>query len=540
MDLATESVVVVPPLAKVNNNSSTDSVTTATLVNNNNQLIMDEELFTPIQKFYDNCNIFITGGTGFLGKMLINKLLTSCSSIDTIYLLVRNKKGKDVHSRIEDIFDDPIFDIMKRKVPKFRRKVQGVPGDCMLPGLGLTSADKQLLVKNVNIVFHMAATVRFDEKLKIAMQINVQACKDVMQICSEMVNLKSIVHVSTAYTQCPQRYIEEKFYPPPLDSGEMLVLTKCTSDKLLECITPVLLDKWPNTYTFTKAIAEDVVHQHGAGLPIGMFRPGIVISTYRDPVSGWIDNFYGPTGAIAGAGTGVIRTLRANPNAAANMVPVDLCVNGIIATAWNVGERYAEKICPMTDIPVFNFCTAPTNQLTWGDFTIKTTKYGLMYPTLKSIWYLCYANNPNKFMHMASILFLHYLPALLIDAFAICIGKKPRLLNTYKKIHRFMNVIEFFAMRQWDYQQDNLIEMWTSLSEKDKDIFFFDMRQLDWDLFLQHYFRGIRQYLLNDPLETIPEALVRWNRLYWIHQCVKVVVFLILLRIAWWLMSLFI
>lgn len=121
----------------------------------------------------------------------------------------------------------------------------------------------------------MAATVRFDEKLKVAMQINVQACKDVMQICSEMVALKSVVHVSTAYTQCPQRYIEEKFYPPPLDSGEMLVLTKCTSDKLLECITPVLLDKWPNTYTFTKAIAEDVVHQHGSGLPIGMFRPGI-------------------------------------------------------------------------------------------------------------------------------------------------------------------------------------------------------------------------------------------------------------------------
>lgn len=121
----------------------------------------------------------------------------------------------------------------------------------------------------------MAATVRFDEKLKTAMQINVQACKDILQICSEMINLRSVVHVSTAYTQCPRRYIEEKFYPPPLDSGEMLMLTKFTSDKMLECITPVLLDKWPNTYTFTKAIAEDVVHQHGNGLPIGMFRPGI-------------------------------------------------------------------------------------------------------------------------------------------------------------------------------------------------------------------------------------------------------------------------
>lgn len=38
---------------------------------------------------------------------------------------------------------------MKRKVPKYRRKVQGIAGDCMLPGLGITSADKAVLVKNV-------------------------------------------------------------------------------------------------------------------------------------------------------------------------------------------------------------------------------------------------------------------------------------------------------------------------------------------------------------------------------------------------------
>lgn len=494
-----------------------------------------DDKVTPVQQFYSGCNIFVTGGTGFLGKMLINKLLTSCSNIDKIFLLIRKKKGKDVSTRIEEIFDGAIFDIKK-----FRHKIHGIAGDCMLPGLGITNLDKQILVKEVNIVFHMAATVRFDEKLKIAMQINVQACKDVMQICSEMLHLKSVVHVSTAYTQCPQRRVEERFYAPPIDSGKILVLTECASDKLLESITPILLDKWPNTYTFTKAIAEDVIHQHGRGLPVGMFRPGIVISTYKDPVSGWIDNFYGPTGAIAGAGTGVIRTLRCNPNANANMVPVDLCVNGIITSAWDVANRYNTKITLGPEIPVYNFCTSPENQLTWGDFTIKTTKYGLMYPTLKSIWYLCYANNPNQLMHLLSILFLHYLPAIIIDAFALIIGKKPRLLNTYKKIHRFMNVIEYFSMRQWDYQMDNLNGLWNKLSKKDKEIFFFDMSQLDWDLFLQHYFRGIRQYLLKDPLETIPEALVRWNRLYWLHQSLKGVVFLLLLRLIWWIVSLFI
>lgn len=38
------------------------------LPNCNGSVVMDEESMTPIQKFYDNCNVFITGGTGFLGK----------------------------------------------------------------------------------------------------------------------------------------------------------------------------------------------------------------------------------------------------------------------------------------------------------------------------------------------------------------------------------------------------------------------------------------------------------------------------------------
>lgn len=79
------------------------------IINNNTtyQPIIEEKL-TPIQSFLSGSQIFITGGTGFLGKMLINKLLTSCPTIDTIYLLIRNKKGKDVHTRVEDVFHDSV------------------------------------------------------------------------------------------------------------------------------------------------------------------------------------------------------------------------------------------------------------------------------------------------------------------------------------------------------------------------------------------------------------------------------------------------
>lgn len=36
-----------------------------------------------------------------------------------------------------------------------------------------------------------------------------------------------------------------------------------------------ILGNWPNTYAFTKAMAEDLVKKESRGLPIGMFRPAI-------------------------------------------------------------------------------------------------------------------------------------------------------------------------------------------------------------------------------------------------------------------------
>lgn len=36
-----------------------------------------------------------------------------------------------------------------------------------------------------------------------------------------------------------------------------------------------LLGKWPNTYTFTKAVAENVIKKQAGDMPIGIFRPAI-------------------------------------------------------------------------------------------------------------------------------------------------------------------------------------------------------------------------------------------------------------------------
>lgn len=78
-----------------------------------------------------------------------------------------------------------------------------IPGDCSITGLGLTITDRQKLISQVNIVFHVAATVRFDENLKLSYSINVNGTADVIELCKQMKNLKvklRIFHPMTNFT----------------------------------------------------------------------------------------------------------------------------------------------------------------------------------------------------------------------------------------------------------------------------------------------------------------------------------------------------
>lgn len=89
----------------------------------------------------------------------------------------------------------------------------------------------------MNIVFHVAATVKFDEALKKASSINVRAVRDIMKLVQQMPNLKSFVHVSTAFSNCIQQIIEERVYPPPMDYRRLLTVADALPDDILTSIT---------------------------------------------------------------------------------------------------------------------------------------------------------------------------------------------------------------------------------------------------------------------------------------------------------------
>lgn len=56
-----------------------------------------------IPEYYEGKNVLLTGATGFMGKVLLEKLLRSCPKVKAVYALVRHKAGQTPEERIEEI-----------------------------------------------------------------------------------------------------------------------------------------------------------------------------------------------------------------------------------------------------------------------------------------------------------------------------------------------------------------------------------------------------------------------------------------------------
>jgi len=69
---------------------------------------MDETPASDIPRWYAGQKIFVTGATGFMGKILVEKLLRCCPDVSTIYIIIRNKKGRTATQRLEDFLNCPV------------------------------------------------------------------------------------------------------------------------------------------------------------------------------------------------------------------------------------------------------------------------------------------------------------------------------------------------------------------------------------------------------------------------------------------------
>lgn len=92
----------------------------------------------------------------------------------------------------------------------------------------------------------------------------------------------------------------------------------------------------PNTYTFTKKLAEHVCFDYKTEkkLPLVIYRPSIISSAEVEPIQGWMDSLNGPAALLFAYWAGLKRTLYCRKDSSFDCVPVDICTKGLIVAAW--------------------------------------------------------------------------------------------------------------------------------------------------------------------------------------------------------------
>lgn len=148
-------------------------------------------------------------------------------------------------------------------------------GDVSEPDLGLSAVDRATLVDNVNVVIHSAATLDFNETLRSTVVTNLLGTRRVMELASQLRNLASVVHVSSAYVNSFELECDEVLYPLKCDVKKVTDLVEGLTDDALLDVQKDLLGDHPNTYTFTKHFAEHEVAKYADRLPCGIVRPSM-------------------------------------------------------------------------------------------------------------------------------------------------------------------------------------------------------------------------------------------------------------------------
>ncbi|KAF9424208.1 hypothetical protein HW555_000601 [Spodoptera exigua] len=435
-----------------------------------------------VQQFYHGSTAFMTGGSGFLGKQLIEKLLRA-TKISKIYVLLRCKKGKTVQQRLEETLKDPLYDKLREQQPDFVDKVVAVSGDVSELKLGLSEKDWNTIADEVDLIFHLAATTRFDETLKTATFINVRGTREIVTLGKACKKLRSFVYVSTAFSHARDEYVYgevlEKFSPSPVSPETMIGIAETMEEERIIDITTKLIKSWPNTYTFTKAIAEDIVNTMGKDLPICVVRPAVVTCTIREPAPGWVDKscIYGASGYMYAVGLGVSHVAYGNHSNQLDLVPVDYVNNTILAAAWETA-RLKSSAPEENEIKIYVVSSRSRNPVTWSDLQIIMAKEGRKFPTPQAVGYTFAWCTSNQLVFWIYSWLLHLIPAYTIDTISVLFGNKRRFGKLAQKLSKMKVALSHFMKHYWKFEDQNTVTLLSSLSEDDREIFDFDVTKI--------------------------------------------------------------
>lgn len=178
--------------------------------------------------------------------------------------------------------------------------------------------------------------------------------------------------------------------------------------------------KHPNTYTLSKALAEDIIYSYHKKIPIAVMRPSLVWFAVEEPFKGYISGMHSGIGIICGGMTGFIRSMYVGNESEAKLTPVDYTVNATIVAAWN------RSLVSSDELLVYNCTDSKENPFLWkqGAVVAKKPFYDFA-PYEKLFWYPKISYTSSYAWHMISMILFQLFPAILYDLVRLLSGGKP-------------------------------------------------------------------------------------------------------------------
>ena len=328
-------------------------------------------------------HVFLTGGTGFLGQAVLERLLTDHPGT-TITLLIRKKGSTPAEDRLRTLLRKPVFKIWREKAGDAGVE-SAIKNRLRVLESGLGSLPP--LPKNLDLVIHSASTVSFDPPIDQAFDTNVGGAVGLYEALLASGGDPMVVHVSTCYVGgirkgiAPEASLTHEVnwraeYEAAKTARSRVELASRQPDTLrgfieaaravhgkegpqavsryaeaarVEFVQAELVDYgrtraeslgWTDVYTLTKSFAERAAEEMWAanGHRLSIVRPAIIESALRHPYPGWIDGFKVADPLIIAYGRGQLPEFFGLPDSVLDVIPVDFVVNVILAVAANPSE----------------------------------------------------------------------------------------------------------------------------------------------------------------------------------------------------------
>jgi long-chain acyl-CoA synthetase len=525
-----------------------------------------------VRAAFQGKHILLIGVTGFIGKVWLANTLMDLPDIGKIYLLIRRQKSNAAQSRFEKLIDEsPVFDPLYarygHKLLQFiNDRVQVIEGDVSQPAFGLEPVVAGELRRKLDLIINSSGLTDFNPDLREALSSNVDAVMNVLQFVRES-DHAGLLHLSTCYAagRCDGR-VGENARPDytPIGSStfdaeqEWRSLHQQVEEIYARAEGPVVTEElrrqavvkehaakdlhgaalenqirknrvrwlrnelteagkrrahelgWPNTYTFTKSLAESLLTKYGPDLPVAIVRPAIVESSITQPFRGWNEGINTSAALSYLLGT-FFRQLPTNERKRLDVIPVDSVCRGMTLIAAAVLERRHE--------PVYQLATSVTNPCDMRrSIELTSLAHRKHYRALEGMEYWLRLRfdaipvSKERYNRMSAPAQRAIIKSIQRVAAPLPFKKAPlaKADRNLEKVEKLIELFEpFILLNEHDFVAENVEKLSYALVPEENQEFGYNTNSIDWwDYWINIHIPALRKWtyplIEGRPLEARP------------------------------------